>query len=67
MHKYFVRFRSRHEFWLLLVIVALVVILSLFSPSFFTLRNLSDILTSNAYLAILCSGCLLYTSDAADE
>jgi len=56
MHKYFVRFRSRHEFWLLLVIVALAVILSLFSPSFFTLRNLSDILTSNAYLAILCSG-----------
>src|ERR1043165_6888745 len=56
MHKYFVRFRSRHEFWLLLVIVALAVILSLFSPRFFPLANLSDSLTSNAYPPILFSG-----------
>lgn len=56
MHEALLRFRSRHEFWLLLFIVALVLGLSLFSPSFFTPRNLSDILTSNAYLAILCSG-----------
>ncbi|MDQ0471378.1 ABC transporter permease [Labrys wisconsinensis] len=56
MRESLARFRSRHEFWLLLFIVALVVVLSLFSPSFFTARNLSDMLTSNAYLAILCSG-----------
>ena len=56
MHRRFVELRSRHEFWLLLFIVALVFGLSVFSPSFLTTRNLSDMLTSNAYLAILCSG-----------
>ena len=56
MRDTFVHFRSRHEFWLLIFIAALVLVLSFFSPSFLTLRNLSDMLTSNAYLAILCSG-----------
>jgi simple sugar transport system permease protein len=56
MRKALARFRRSHEFWLLLVIIAFSAVLSVVSDSFLTLRNLSDLLTSNAYVGILCAG-----------
>ena len=56
MLKALARFRRSHEFWLLMVILVLGTVLSLVTNSFLTLRNLSDLLTSNAYVGILCSG-----------
>ena len=50
------RFQHAHEFWLLLVIVVLITLLSLANPAFLTLRNFSDLLTTNAYIGILCAG-----------
>src|SRR3982751_299446 len=53
------RFRRSHEFWLLTVILTLSVALSLATDSFFTLQNLFDLLTSNAFVGILASGLLV--------
>ena len=53
------RFRRSHEFWLLAVIVALSLVLSLATESFLTLQNLFDLLTSNAFVGILASGLLV--------
>ncbi len=53
------RFRRSHEFWLLAVIFALSLALSLATDSFFTLQNLFDLLTSNAFVGILASGLLV--------
>ncbi|SEE50080.1 monosaccharide ABC transporter membrane protein, CUT2 family [Rhizobiales bacterium GAS191] len=53
------RLRRRTEFWLLLVIVLLCGSLSFTTDSFLTLRNLSDLLTSNAFTGILCAGLLV--------
>jgi len=53
------RLRRRHEFWLASVIVALCVALTLATDSFFTLRNLVDLLTSNAFIGILCAGLIV--------
>src|SRR5215831_6531833 len=53
------RFSRRHEFWLLAVIVALSLALSLATDSFLTLQNLFDLLTSNAFVGILASGLLV--------
>ena len=50
------RFRNSHEFWLLMIIVALCLVLTLINPVFLTLRNFADLLTSNAYIGILCAG-----------
>lgn len=50
------RFRHTHEFRLLVVILALMAILTIATPSFFTLQNLFDLVTSNAFLAILAAG-----------
>jgi simple sugar transport system permease protein len=59
MRKAFARFRRSHEFWLLVVILVFSGVLSVVSNSFLTLRNLSDLLTSNAYVGILCAGLLV--------
>src|SRR5580765_3581534 len=53
------RFRRSHEFWLLSVIVALVLVLSIATDSFLTFQNLFDLLTSNAFVGILASGLLV--------
>ena len=53
------RFRRSHEFWLLLVILALSLVLALATDSFLTLQNLFDLLTSNAFVGILASGLLV--------
>ncbi|HUL64228.1 MAG TPA: ABC transporter permease [Burkholderiaceae bacterium] len=53
------RFSRRHEFWLLAVILALSLALSLATDSFLTLQNLFDLLTSNAFVGILASGLLV--------
>jgi simple sugar transport system permease protein len=53
------RFRRSHEFWLLAVILALSIALSLTTDSFLTLQNLFDLLTSNAFVGILASGLLV--------
>ena len=55
----FMRFRRSHEFWLLAVILALSLALSLATDSFLTLQNLFDLLTSNAFVGILASGLLV--------
>jgi len=59
MGEWFARFRRSHEFWLLLVVVLLGVILSVVTDSFFTLQNLFDLLTSNAFIGVLCAGLLV--------
>ena len=53
------RWRHSHEFWLLAVIVALSLALSLATDSFLTLQNMFDLLTSNAFVGILASGLLV--------
>ena len=53
------RWRRSHEFWLLAVILALSLMLSLPTDSFLTLQNLFDLLTSNAFVGILASGLLV--------
>ena len=53
------RFGRSHEFWLLAVILALCLFLSLTTDSFLTLQNLFDLLTSNAFVGIMASGLLV--------
>jgi simple sugar transport system permease protein len=59
MRDAFRRFRRSHEFWLLAVVVLLCLALSLATDSFFTLQNLFDLLTSNAFIGVLCAGLLV--------
>ena len=59
MPESFARFRRSHEFWLLIVIVVLVLLLSLATDSFLTFQNLFDRLTSYAFLGILAAGLLV--------
>lgn len=47
---------SSHEAMLFVVVVLSIVVFSLSSDNFFSPRNLYDILTTNAYLGIMCSG-----------
>jgi simple sugar transport system permease protein len=53
------RLAGTHEMRLLAVIVALGAYLSFASPGFFTLQNLSDLLTSYAFSGILAVGLLV--------
>ena len=53
------RFRRSHEFWLLTVVLVFCAGLSVTTPSFFTLSNLFDLLTSNAFTGILAAGLLV--------
>ncbi|HTI01284.1 MAG TPA: ABC transporter permease [Acidisoma sp.] len=48
-----------HEGKLLLVVLALIVFLSVATPSFFTLQNLVDLLTSYAFSGMLAAGLLV--------
>lgn len=59
MREGFQRFLQTHELRLLLVIVALSVFLTIATPSFLTLQNLFDLLTSNAFVGILAAGLLV--------
>ena len=60
MREAFARFRRSHEFWLFAVVIVLCVLLSLATDSFFTLQNLFDLLTSNAFIGVLCAGLTLW-------
>lgn len=53
------RFARSHEFWLLMGIIGLGAILSFKTDTFLTLENLSDVVTSNAYVGVLCAGLLV--------
>lgn len=48
-----------HEGKLLFVVLALIIFLSLATPSFFTLQNLVDLLTSYAFSGMLAAGLLV--------
>ncbi len=56
MREAFARFRRTHEFWLLLGILFLAAILLVTTDTFWTLENLDDLVTGNAYVGILCAG-----------
>jgi simple sugar transport system permease protein len=49
----------KHESWLMVVIVAMVIVLSIVSPAFLTLRNAQDLITANAFTSILAAGLLI--------
>jgi len=53
------RFSHSHEARLLAVVLALGVVLTIATPSFLTLQNLFDLLTSYAFLGILAAGLLV--------
>jgi simple sugar transport system permease protein len=53
------RFRHSHEFFLLVVTLALILILGVSANGFFTLQNLFDLLTSYAFTGILAAGLLV--------
>src|SRR4030081_4062762 len=55
----FSRFRRSHEFWLLLVILALCASLGMANAQFLTVQNLFDLLTSYAFVGILALGLLV--------
>ena len=59
MRKIFNRFRSKNEFWLAVVLLVLVVFFSFTTPAFFTIGNLNDLLTQNAFTGILCAGLIV--------
>lgn len=53
------RIFNRNEFYLLLVVIGLSIIMSIVSPNFFTLENFFDILRSYSFLGILAVGVLV--------
>jgi len=55
----FSRFRRSHEFWLLVVILALCASLGIANAQFLTMQNLFDLLTSYAFVGILALGLLV--------
>src|SRR4051794_34182432 len=55
----FGRFRRSHEFWLLIVILALCTGLGVANGQFLTMQNLFDLLTSYAFIGILALGLLV--------
>ena len=55
----FGRFRRSHEFWLLIVILALCAGLGVANSQFLTMQNLFDLLTSYAFVGILALGLLV--------
>lgn len=59
MRDWLIRLKRSHELWLLCVIVLLCAGLTLANDYFFTLRNLQDLLTSNAFTGILAAGLLV--------
>ena len=59
MRDWIARLKRSHELWLLCVIIVLCAGLTLANDYFFTLRNLQDLLTSNAFTGILAAGLLV--------
>jgi simple sugar transport system permease protein len=59
MHDLFKRLRSKNEFWLAIVLLVVVVFFSISAPAFFTIGNLYDLLTQNAFTGILCAGLIV--------
>src|SRR5256885_16833338 len=55
----FGRFGRSHEFWLLIVILALCASLGIANTQFLTMQNLFDLLTSYAFVGILALGLLV--------
>src|SRR5438552_9665351 len=55
----FGRFGRSHEFWLLIVILALCASLGVANSQFLTMQNLFDLLTSYAFVGILALGLLV--------
>src|SRR6267154_845547 len=55
----FGRFRRSHEFWLLIVILALCASLGMANAQFLTVQNLFDLMTSYACVGILALGLLV--------
>jgi simple sugar transport system permease protein len=55
----FKKLRSKNEFWLAVVLLAVVAFFSLAAPAFFTIGNLYDLLTQNAFTGILCAGLIV--------
>jgi simple sugar transport system permease protein len=53
------RLRGRTEFWLAIVILALIMFFAVTAPGFFTIGNLYDLLTQNAFTGILCAGLIV--------
>jgi simple sugar transport system permease protein len=56
MSELFKKLRSKNEFWLAVVLLVLVVFFSVKAPAFFSIGNLNDLLTQNAFTGILCAG-----------
>ena len=59
MRRGFARFRRTHEFRLLVVTLALVVFLGLATPSFLSVQNALNLMTSYAFRGILAVGLLV--------
>jgi simple sugar transport system permease protein len=59
MHDMLKRLRSKNEFWLAIVLLGMVVFFSFTAPAFFTIGNLNDLLTQNAFTGILCAGLIV--------
>lgn len=59
MHDLLRKLRSKNEFWLAMVLLAVVVFFSIMAPAFFTIGNLYDLLTQNAFTGILCAGLIV--------
>jgi simple sugar transport system permease protein len=53
------RFRQAQEFWLALVIVLLVIVMSILRPNFLSLQNIFDLLGSYAFSGMLVAGLLV--------
>lgn len=50
------KFLQTYESWLLIALILLCVLLGAINPVFLSVRNLQDILTGNAFIAILSAG-----------
>lgn len=59
MHRLIQRWTHSHEFWLLAVVVALCLFLSLATNSFLTFQNLFDLVTASSFTGILAAGLLV--------
>jgi simple sugar transport system permease protein len=59
MHDMLKKLRSKNEFWLAIVLIVLIAFFSITAPGFFTIGNLYDLLTQNAFTGILCAGLIV--------
>lgn len=59
MLDFFKGFRKSREFGIFLILIAIVVVVSIFSGSFFSAANLMSLVKSNVVLAIMATGMLL--------